>query len=330
VQQVPEPATTPGPIRPDDRLRPHRFPIMQKRPLIRSSAACVPRRVLLRLGVRRPHALPAAFALGLSMALCPPAAAQVWVPSDVVKVLPQVRVEPWPESRPQASRPRGALDPGARLIDVDGLWEAPRIVGTPSGRRLIGPGDVVLADRPGPTPERYDIVRGPQALLDRATGQVLGHQVLVIGSARRLIDSSPAAEGWTRLQVVQARQEIRVDDRLVAPMGTVAGAEPHPHPVPPSFRAEVIVLPEDRHVAGPGDVVVLNRGQLDGLAPGQRLKAHRAGETAPNAGAAGSTHARVVITQTHRRVARALIVDASDAVRTGDQMTPDASGQDAP
>ncbi len=269
-----------------------------------------------RIATRRTQGLGASV-LSLLLCLCwaHPAAA---APPDAVKVLPWARVMPWPDNTTPASTPPHTADTEARLIDVDALWLAPRIMGTPSGRRLIGPDDVVLADRDA-TADRFDIVRGPQALLDPSTGQVLGHQVRVIGSARRLHSAGSSALPGMRLQVVQARAEISADDRLLPALPSPATGAPR-LPVSPALRAAVLTLPDDRRVAGPGEVIVLDRGQLDGLAPGHLLQAHRPDGSGASDGWEQPAHAHLLVTQTHLRVSRALVVSANDAVQPGDRV----------
>lgn len=270
------------------------------------------------------NALACAFAL--LAASCLHAQAQV-APTGVVKVLPQVRVSPWAAQPSPLPTTREIADPDARLVDADALWTAPRIIGALSGRRLIGPGDVVLAAPAVGDVDRFDIVRGPQALIDSATGQVLGHQVRIVGSARRLAHAQgDIADGGMRVQVVQARLEIGAQDRLLPVAPRQPAAQGHA-PAPTMLGAAVLDLPDDRRVAGPGDVVVLDRGHLDGLAPGHGLWVHRPRGADLPAGVRPPAHARLLVTQTHLRVARALVVDAQDAVQKGDQVLLDAEPQ---
>jgi len=258
--------------------------------------------------------------LVLLAASCLRAQAQV-APTAVVKVLPQIRVSPWPAPSSPLPAPRDIADPDARLVDADALWNAPRITGALSGRRLIGPGDVLLVAPAIGDVDRFDIVRGPQPLIDSATGQVLGHQVRIVGSARRLPGhaQAAAADGGMQVQVVQARLEIGAQDRLL-PVAPRQAAAPVHAPAPTVLGVSVLDLPDDRRVAGPGDVVVLDRGHLDGLAPGHGLWVHRPRGADLPAGVRPPAHARLLVTQTHLRVARALVVDAQDAVQRGDQV----------
>ena len=266
--------------------------------------------------------------MALALAWCHPAVAQAPV-AETVKVAPQMRVLPWPSSPSSASPPGHEQDVDARLTDADALWLAPRIVGTWSGRRLIGPGDLVLADPSAGTVELFDIVRGPQPLVQRSTGQVLGHQVQVIGTARRVADPRSATASGMHLRVVHARLEISAGDRLL-PVTQRLSAHTDGQAVPTAFEAVVLALPDGRHGAGPGEVVALDRGRLDGLAPGHLLQVYRPSASGGVAGAQASAHARLMVTQTHLRVARALIVDARDAVHQDDLVVPDHDRQSGP
>ncbi len=237
-----------------------------------------------------------------------------------VKVTPQVRILSWPaEPWPKPSG-ADAEDTEMRLIDADALWNAPRITGSLTGRRLIGPGDLLLAERPTADADLFEIVRGPQALLEPSTGQVIGHQVQVIGTARRLEPGRSAAPGAMQLRVVHARREVSVGDRLL-PLASRPASHPDQPPAPPGMRAAVLALPDDRRVAGAGDIVVLDSGRLDGLAPGHRLGVHRRKDqdtpgTLP-------AHAQLIVTQVHLHVARALVIGAHDAIQKGDEVIAD-------
>lgn len=270
----------------------------------------------------------AACAAALVMLSWQPARAQAPA-AATVKVMPQMRVLPWHSSPASTSPPALVQDVDARLTDADTLWLAPRILGEWSGRRLIGPGDLVLTDQPAGAVELFDIVRGPQPLIQKSTGQVLGHQVQVIGTARRVADPRSATASGMHLRVVHAHQEVSAGDRLL-PATPRLTAPSDWSPTPRTIEAMVLALPDDRHVAGTGDVVILDHGRLAGLAPGHQLKVFRPGRKSELAGAQPTAHATLLITQAHLRVARALIIDARDAVQKDDLVLADQDRQPGP
>lgn len=267
----------------------------------------------------RPAGSWPACAIGLLAASWLPAGAQT-APAALVKVTPQVRVLPWPNDPWPKTAATDAADTEVRLTDADALWGAPQIMAALTGRRLIGPGDLLLAQPPAAQDaDLFAIVRGPQALIDPSTGQVLGHQVQVVGTARRLAPGRSATPGAMHLRVVHARREVSAGDRLL-PLADRPLAHHPGQPVPTGLRAAVLALPDDRRVAGTGDVVVLNSGRLDGLAPGHRLGVHRRkGPDVPGDGTLPA-HAQLLVTQVHLHVARALVIDAQDAIHLGDEV----------
>ena len=267
----------------------------------------------------RPAGSWAACAIGLLAASWLPAGAQT-APAALVKVTPQVRVLPWPAEPWPRTAAADAADTEVRLTDADALWGAPQIIGALTGRRLIGPDDQLLAQpSAAEDADLFAIVRGPQALIDPSTGQVLGHQVQVVGTARRLTPGRSATPGAMHLRVVHARREVSAGDRLL-PLADRPLAHHPGQPVPTGLRAAVLALPDDRRVAGTGDVVVLDSGRLDGLAPGHRLSAHRReGRDKPGDGTLPA-HAQLLVTQVHLHVARALVIDAQDTIQAGDEV----------
>lgn len=257
--------------------------------------------------------------IGLLAASWLPIDAQT-VPAAPVKVTPQVRVLPWPSEPWPKTDFTDSADTEVRLTDADALWGAPRIMAALTDRRLIGPGDLLLAQPPAAADaDLFAIVRGPQALIDPSTGQVLGHQVQVVGTARRLAPGRSETPDAIHLQVVHAHREVSAGDHLL-PLADRPLAKPPGQPVPTGLRAAVLALPDDRRVAGTGDVVVLDSGRLDGLTPGHLLGVHRRkGRDMPGDGTLPA-HAQLRITQVHLHVARALVIDAQDAIQTGDEV----------
>lgn len=206
------------------------------------------------------------------------------------------------------------------VLSAGEFESAPRVGAGPDGRTLLTRGDIFQArgDLVEST-SRVHLFREPRALRDPQTGEVLGYEARLVGSADRV----GAGAGY---RIVSARAEIGPGDWLAAPRaeaGELARAAPRQPSA--SLQGHVASVGNEALSAGQHQIVALNRGARDGVEPGHVLAVWR---SRVSAGAAKSSqqdsptesqHAHLMVFSVHERVSHALVMRAQDTVQRGDR-----------
>ena len=216
--------------------------------------------------------------LQVQRATVPAAPAPAEVAGNVVKLSPRVRISKLEQPIPTV--PMDAIDQflmDAQVISPDVLERAAHVVSIEEGRLIGGTGNKIYArgvhDR---STGRFQIFRtgtayrNPNAKKD----DVLGYEALHVADARVDAYGDPSV-----LTLVRASRETLVGDRLIA----VPADEAHQLSFIPSapdqaIDGTIIALFDAISRVGRYQVVVLNKGQRDGMRSGNVLAAYRAGE----------------------------------------------------
>lgn len=194
----------------------------------------------------------------------------------VVRLSPQLRSQPRDEAIPAISR---------ELIDhflVDNLVidpqeydRAPYILGSAADNLVISAGDTVLARSPDggwqEAAQQLDIIRMGQRYEDPQSGELLGHQGLRIGQARRQRGRAGDPEGVRRLEVRRSREEVKPGDRLMVPGGSAVSTQYMPAPARPGLQGRVLELLTEMSLAAQYDSLLISLGEEDGLREGDLL-----------------------------------------------------------
>lgn len=197
----------------------------------------------------------------------------------VVRLSPQMRSQPRDEAIPAISRD---------LIDhflVDNLVVDPReyerspyIVSSADDNLVISAGDTVLARSPDSgwqeTAQQMDIIRLGESYEDPDSGELLGHQGLRIGQARRQRGDAGDSEGVRRLEILRSREEIKPGDRLMVPGGSAVTTQYMPRPAPSGLQGRVLELLTEVSLAAQYDSLLISLGAEDGLQEGDLLTVH--------------------------------------------------------
>ena len=152
------------------------------------------------------------------------------------------------------------------IVSDEFVAGAPRLVGVPDERVIVGPGDVVYAkgliEDQG---KKWQVFRPGKTFTDPDTHEVLGREAVYLGS----IEVDKFANVSTAV-VTDAKLEINVGDLLVAP------SAPTPFNYLPrapesQINATVISIYGGVTQAGQDSIVTLNKGARDGLQNGNVL-----------------------------------------------------------
>lgn len=274
-----------------------------------------------------------------------------------VKLSPRVRAENLADAAIPPI-PLRTIEPfltESMVVTENQLTSAPRLVATTESRVLLSQGDRAYArGQTGPAdalkgtplavapqqPNTFRVFRNATALKDPDTGKTLGHEAQLIGKAAlvrgesvvertdtagtRLLEVVPAT-----LDIVSAREEIRVGDRLVTePERDVPVYVPR---APQAAHAGRIVSISGNAVqnAGQNQVVIINRGSRDGLERGHVLAilknsapvADKTDTTQPNIRLPNERNGLMMVFRTFDNLSYALVLQITDGVKVGDRFT---------
>ncbi len=266
-----------------------------------------------------------------------------------VRLSPRVRSEALPDT-PIPALKSSVIDPfliEPVVVQADTLQAAARIVAAQDSRVLLTRGDrayalggpgAPLLDDPARPAQAYQVLRPAKALKDPQSGEVLGYEAHYLGRALLVRseaapnppgpDGKPQPRVPASLDIVSAREEIRAGDRLLPePPATQRSYTPHAPAIAVTARVASI-HGNAVSQAGQNQVVVLNRGTRDGLESGHVLAilsdgARLADPTDPARAPLKLPDERkglLMVFRTFERLSYALILEASDGVRVGDQL----------
>lgn len=266
-----------------------------------------------------------------------------------VRLSPRVRSEALPDT-PIPALKSSVIDPfliEPVVVQADTLQAAARIVAAQDSRVLLTRGDrayalggpgAPLLDDPARPAQPYQVLRPAKALKDPQSGEVLGYEAHYLGRALLVRseaapnppgpDGKPQPRVPASLDIVSAREEIRAGDRLLPePPATQRSYTPH---APATAMTARVASIHGNAVsqAGQNQVVVLNRGARDGLESGHVLAilsdGARLGDPTDPARAPlklpDERKGLLMVFRTFERLSYALILEASDGVRVGDQL----------
>jgi hypothetical protein len=195
-----------------------------------------------------------------------------------VKLNPTMRVNPLDLAIPII--PLDQIGPWLlrhRIMAADELNDSAYVVAGDQQHLISGPGDRIYGRGPFPDGERaYGIYRAGEAYVDPVTEEQLGYQAQDIGNARLL---SGNEEDVTELEITRISQEVRIADRLLPLENRVLDASYHPR-APDQELSDGYMIAADGGATQIGEmsIVVLNKGQRDGLEIGQVVAVYQAGE----------------------------------------------------
>lgn len=226
-----------------------------------------------------------------------------------VKLSPTVRVTPL--ERPIPTIPIDAIRPfltGPRVVSKEALDEAPYVVAPAQEHLVAGSGDRIYVRgleaggagrysvfRPGdpyrdvlpdsvlnPPPTHYTVgerataVEPPDAdkVVLPAGGPILGYEAIYVGETKLAREGDPAT-----LDLLSTAREVQVGDRLLPVEEETIQQNFLPHPPKSAIEnGYIISVYGGVSQIGQHDVVVLNKGERDGIEVGDVLAVYRAGE----------------------------------------------------
>lgn len=190
---------------------------------------------------------------------------------------PRVRVSELDAAIPAI--PLSVISPflsGTRVVEAQELNSAPYVLMGTQKHVISGAGDRFNArgEFENSDTDSYGIYRSGKVYKDPQTGEFLGVQAIDIGSARLLEHQADVG----KLEVTRSTQEVRIEDRLLPTLEQNIDSMFYPSSPDFPVSGEIIDVEGGVSQIGPMNVVLLNKGERDGLVAGHVLQIIQKGE----------------------------------------------------
>ncbi|MGI3129010.1 LysM peptidoglycan-binding domain-containing protein [Halopseudomonas pachastrellae] len=194
-----------------------------------------------------------------------------------IKLSPQARVKPIAEAIPTI--PLDAINAflraGRIVEDASVIENAPYVIGGEAESVVLGAGNKVYArgDFSANVPA-YEFYRRGKTYINPETGEFLGIHLQEIGNG-----NVAAVEGdIATLNVTRSRQEVLVDDRLLESEERAVASTFFPSEPSQEINGLIMDVPNGVTQIGQYDVVLIDKGERDGLTVGNVLAIYKTGE----------------------------------------------------
>jgi LysM repeat protein len=253
---------------------------------------------------------------------------------DAARVEPRVRSQPLESAIttiPYATVAAFMSKPS--FLDRDQIKHAPYLLATRDLHVVMSEGDTLYArgfTSPAELGTHYNVVRVGDALVDPDDNRVLGYDGIFTGSGHVTRQGDP-----TTLVMTESTQESRAGDKLIA-----GGVEVPLDFIPSAPRVKtngrIIAVSHGVTIIGQYEVVVVNRGARDGLAPGNVLAVFDTGPIVPDTDKKGFFNldtlgakkvalpsertGTFMVFKTFDNISYGLIMEATNLIRVGDKI----------
>jgi len=192
------------------------------------------------------------------------------------KMKPRVRTSPIDNAIPAIPLDKiNAFLSHSRILEEDTLQTAPYVIAGTSGRILAGAGDHLYARGKFDENEKvYGVFRAGQVFQDPLTKEVLGMEARDIASGKAVAFNGDVAT----FQMNSSREEIRVKDRLLPYTERKVMATFLPSAPKDTIDGLIIGVEGGVSQVGKMDIVMLNKGEREGIEIGNVLAIFKAGE----------------------------------------------------
>ncbi len=198
-------------------------------------------------------------------------------PSDTVSLTAQIRSEPI-----ESAIPAIRLDAiqsflvQNRVIEPQMLDAAPYVVQGESERLVLGAGDRLYVRGVLPDNESFNIVRKGKLYVDPQTAEVLGLEAIYIGLGQAVAQDDDVAT----MYMSTSREEAQIGDRILPTEERRVESTFFPSPSPDGTTGQIISVFGGVSQVGQFDVVVVNRGEREGISVGNVMAIYKRGAMA--------------------------------------------------
>ena len=193
------------------------------------------------------------------------------------RLQPQIRSEPLESAIPAISLDaiQGFLVQN-RVVEPEVLLQAPYVVQGDSERLVLGAGDRLYVRGALPDSESFNFVRKGPVYVDPETREILGQEATYIGIGRVVGQE----DDISTMAVNSSREEVAIGDRVLPTEERRVDSTFYPSGPENEIDGEIISVFSGVTQVGPYDVVVINRGEREGLDVGNVLAIYKKGALA--------------------------------------------------
>ncbi len=163
-----------------------------------------------------------------------------------------------------------------RVVEPVVLEAAPYVLQGESERLVLGAGDRVYVRGELVDSESYTLVRKGPLYVDPDTEEVLGREATYIGLGSATAQEGPIAT----FALASTREEVQIGDRVLPTEERKVDSNFFPSAPESDVRGQIISVFDGVTQVGQYDVVVLNRGQREGMEVGNVLAIYKRGALA--------------------------------------------------
>ncbi|MCR8914225.1 LysM peptidoglycan-binding domain-containing protein [Marinobacter panjinensis] len=246
------------------------------------------------------------------------------VSSDrVVKLSPKVRSEAI--DTPIPAIPLDAISSfltDTRIVSAEELNGAPYVLEGEDGRIITGAGDRIYARGEKPA-DNLGVFRRSKEFRDPETGEFLGLEARSIARGEVIAENSDVLT----LRLKQSSEEVRIGDRLLVGEERRITTSFVPSSPDSDIEAEMISVDGGVNQIGQFDVVAINRGEREGLKPGNVMAVLKSGNlvrdpvTNETIELPSERAGLMMVFQTYEKMSYGLILQATRPLSVGDKVT---------
>ncbi|HET8850323.1 MAG TPA: LysM peptidoglycan-binding domain-containing protein [Marinobacter sp.] len=243
--------------------------------------------------------------------------------SDVVRLSPQVRSEPI--DTPIPAIPLDAIASfltNTRIVSPDELNGAPYVLEGQEGRIITGAGDRVYARGEKPA-DRVGVFRRSQEYRDPDTGEFLGLEARSIAAGEVIAENGDVLT----VDLIRSNEEVRIGDRLLISEDRRLTTNFMPSAPEEEIEGEMISVDGGVSQIGQYNVVAINRGEREGLEPGNVMAILKAGNmvrdpvTNETIELPSERAGLLMVFQVYEKMSYGLVLQATRALSLGDKVT---------
>jgi LysM repeat protein len=239
-----------------------------------------------------------------------------------VKLDPQVRITN--QTQEISAIPQQAIEPFLSqplVVEEDALEGAPRIIAVQNNRVFTGQDDLAYVNKlPAGAAQLWQIYRPGAAMKDPKTGDVLGYEAILLGTAKLVKEGEPAT-----VRLISVRQEVGKDDRLVAAPRPDIVSYPL-HKPKNGVTSSVVSIYGGSTAGGRYSTVAISGGEKSGIERGHVLALSRSGEVITDRYRDGKTevtlpnerYGLIYVFRTFQKISYALVMEAREPIEVGD------------
>ncbi len=214
----------------------------------------------------------------------------------------------------------------SQVVELAELNKAPYMLAGPQKRIVVGSGDTAYArGKFSENLTNYGVYRQGQVFFDPKTKEVLGVHALSVGS----VNVQSFKGNIATVGVIRATEEIRVGDRLLLSEDRPMTSTFYPSSPEGDIQGTIIAVEGGVTQVGKFNVVMVNRGEREGIKVGNVLAIYKKGELVIDRVSGGKVAlpderaGLLMVFRTFKKMSLGLVLEADRQLAVGDlTLTP--------